>query len=75
MNLVIFRLLPQNVRVSGAELLLVEGISEPLAALLDLLVHLLLDLAEIVLDQIVGAVPLLGVLVVDERIVERRHVA
>ena len=74
-NLVIFRLLPQNVRVSGAELLLVEGISEPLAALLDLLVHLLLDLAEIVLDQIVGAIPLLGVLVVDERIVERRHVA
>ena len=74
-NLVIFRLLPQNVRVSGAELLLVEGISEPLAALLDLLVHLLLDLAEIVLDQIVGAIPLLGILVVDERIVERRHVA
>ena len=54
---------------------LVEGIAEALAALGNLLVHLLLDLAEEILDQDVGAIALLGVLVVDERVVEGAHVA
>ena len=71
-DLVIFLLLPQYIGIGGTELLLVEGVSEPLASLLDLLVHLLLDLSEIILDKIVGAVTLLGVLVVDERIVKGR---
>ena len=75
MHLVIFGLLPQNVRVGSPELLLVEGVSETLASLGDFLFYLLLDFAEIVLDQVIGAIAFFGVFVVDERIVESGHMA
>ena len=74
-DLIPLGLLAQDVGVRRAELGLVEGIAEALAALGDLLVDLLFDLAEEILDQDVGAIALLGVLVVDERVVEGAHVA
>ena len=74
-HLVVFGLFTQDVGVRRAELRLVEAVAEPLAALGHLLLDLLLDLAEVVFDQVVGTIALLGVLVVDERVVERRHVA
>ena len=75
MDLVVFGLLAQHVGVGGAELCLVEGLAEALAALFHFLVDLFLYLPEEILDQHVGAVPLLGVLVVDQRVVEGAHVA
>ena len=74
-DFVVLGLLAEDVRVGLAELLLVERLSEALASLFDLLVHLFLDLAEIVLDQVVCAIPFLGILIVDERIVEGRDVS
>ena len=74
-NFVVFRLFAQDIRVGRAELLLVESLAELLAAFGDLFFNLFLDLAEIVFDQVVGTVALLGVFVVDQRIVERSDVA
>ena len=74
MHLVPLGLLAEDIGVGGPELGLVEGLSETLAALRDLLVHLLLDLPEEVLDEDVGTIPLLGILIVDERVVEGAHV-
>ena len=73
-DLVVLGLLAQDVGVSGAELSLVETLAETLAALGDLLAYLFLDLAEIVLDEDIGAIALLGVLVIDERVVEGANV-
>ena len=58
-DLVVFILLAKDVGIRGPELLLVEGIPETLAALGDFLLDLLLDLSEVVLDEVVGAVALL----------------
>ena len=69
-NLVVVCLFAQHVGVGFAEFSLVEGVSKALAALLDLLVYLLLDLGEIVLDEHVCAIALLGIAVVDEGVVE-----
>ena len=73
-HLIISRLLAKHVGVGCAELLLVERLAELLAALLNLLVDFFLNLSEIVLDEHVGTVTLLRVLVVNERIVECAHV-
>ena len=54
---------------------LVESLTETLAGLLDLLLDLLVLLGDPILDQHVGAVALLRIAVVDQRIVEGRHVA
>ena len=59
MNLIIFRFFTKDIGVCRAELLLVEGLSEAFAALCDLLIHLLLDLSEIILDKDIGAIALL----------------
>ena len=75
MDFVIFGLAAQYIGVGGTELLLVEGFAELAAALLHLLVHLFLELGQILFDEHVGAVAFLGILVVDERIVESTHVA
>ena len=75
MNLVVLGLFAKHVRIGGAELSLVECLAEFLAAFLHLLVHLVLDFGEIVLDEYIGAVPLLGVLVVDKRIIEGTHMS
>ena len=75
MDFVVLGLLAEDVRVGLAELLFVERLSEALASLFDLFVHLFLDLAQIVLDQVVCAIPFLGILIVDERIVEGRDVS
>ena len=69
-NFLIVRLFAEHVGVGLAELLLVEAVAELAAALLHLLVDLFLYFGEIVLYQHVGAVPLLGILVVYEGIVE-----
>ena len=74
-DLVVLGFFPQDVGIGLAELGLVESLAEALAALLHLLVHLFLYLAQIVFDEIVGAIAFLGVLVVDERVVERRDMA
>jgi hypothetical protein len=64
-----------HVGVGGAELLFIEGIAELLLRLLDLLGDLLLVLGHVLFQQHVGAVALLAVLVVDQRVVEGVHVA
>ena len=74
MNLVVFGLLAQHIRIGCTELCLVEGISELLATFLNLFIHLILNLGEIVLDQNIGAISLLGILIVDKRVVECAHV-
>ena len=58
-----------------AVLRLVERLAETLAGLLDLLLHLLVLFGDPLLDEHVGAVALLRIPVVDQRVVERRHVA
>ena len=49
----------KDVGVGLAELLLVKGVAETLAALGHLLVHLFLDLGKVFLDKDVGAITLL----------------
>ena len=65
----------QHTRIGLAELSLIERIAETLACLGYLLVYLLLILAYLVLDEYVGAIALLGVAVVDERVVEGVNVS
>ena len=64
-----------HVGVGGQELGLVEGLAELAPALLHLLGDLLLVLGDVLLQQHVGAVALLAVLVVDQRVVEGVHMA
>ena len=54
---------------------LVESLAETLAGLLDLLLDLLVLLGDPILDQHVGAVALLRIAVVDQRVVEGGHMA
>ena len=65
----------EHASVGGAELGLVEGVAEALRSLGNLLVDLLVVLRHLVLDEDVGAITLLAVAVVDERVVERIHVS
>ena len=58
----------------GAVFLLVERLAEALAGLLDLLLDFLILLGQPILDEHVGAVALLRVAVVDERVVEGAQV-
>ncbi len=67
-------LILQHTAVGLAEHLLVE-VFETLAGLLNLLVDFLLDFGDMVLDEHIGAVALLGVLVVNQRVIESVHVA
>ncbi len=64
-----------HVGVGGAELRLIEGLAELLAALLHLLLDLVRVFGHVLFEEHVGAVALLAVLVVDQRIVEGVHVA
>ncbi len=64
----------EDTGVGLAEHCLVKRVSEPLACLGDLLVDLFVKLGYRVLDEHVGAVTLLGVLVVDEGVVESINV-
>ena len=75
MHFVPFCLVAEHIRVGGAELRLVERITETLAALLHLLVVLLFQFCQIILDQDVCTVSFLGILVVDQRVVEGSYVA
>ena len=74
MHGIILCLFTEHVRIGCPELLLVEGLPEFAASLLHLLVHLLLDLCEIILDEHIRTISLLGVLVVDERVIESAYV-
>ena len=68
-------LLAQDIRICLSEFLFIETFAELPAAFLDFLVDFLLYLCQIVLYQHVGAVSFLGILVVDERIVEGRNMS
>ena len=63
----------QHARRGGAVLRLVELLAETLARLVDLLLDFLVLAGEPILDEHVGAVTLLGILVVDQRVVESPH--
>ena len=75
MYLVNLLLVLQHAGVGGDELLAVEALAEAFVGLLALLLNLLLDLGDMVLNEDVGAVALLAVLVVDEGVVECVHMA
>ncbi len=61
--------------VGGDELLAVEGIAEAFVGLLAFLVDFLFDFGYVVLDEHIGTIAFLGVLVVDEGVVEGIHMA
>ena len=63
----------EDAAVGAAELRLVKSVSEPLGGLDDIFVDFRLDFGNVVLDEDVGAVALLAVFVVNERVVERVH--
>ena len=65
----------EHTTIGGAELSLVESLAKALGSLGNLLANLLVILGLLVLDEHVGAVALLGGLVVDEGVVECIHVA
>ena len=58
-NLIVLGLFAKYVRIGGAELLLVKGLTELLASLGHFLVHLFFELAEKVLDKHISPVSLL----------------
>ena len=68
-------LLLEHAAVGGAKLRLVEGLAEAFACLGNFFFNLLLVLADLVLDEHVGAVALFRVAVVDEGVVEGIHVS
>ena len=74
-HLLVMGLLAEDIRVGLAELSLIEGLAELAASLLNLLVDFLLNLAQIILDEDIGTISLLGVFVIDERVVESGYVA
>ena len=63
-------LVVEDAGIGGTEFLLVEALAKSLGSLLYLLVNLLLILADLVLDEVVGTVALLRVAVVDQGVVE-----
>ena len=65
----------EDTGIGLAKLRLVEGIAELLGGLGHFLVDLLLDLRQVVLDQDIGTITLLRVLIIDQRVVERVDVA
>ena len=64
----------EDAAVGAAELRLVKSVSEPLGSLHNVLVDFRLDLGNVILDEDVGAVALLALLVVNERVVEGVYV-
>ena len=68
-------LMLEHTGVGGAELSLIKGVAKLLGGFLHLLVNLLLVLRNLVLDEVVGAITLLRVTVVDEGVVEGINVA
>ena len=74
-HLVHLCLVAEDVRVGLHELGLIKGITELLACLLHLFLYLLLELGDIVLDKDIGTVALLGILVVDKRVIEGPHMS
>ena len=64
----------ENVRIGLAELGLVEILAEFLAPLGYFLLDFLLYFSEVVLDEIVCTISLLGVLIVNERVIESSYV-
>ena len=69
-QLVAFGLMLKHAAVSLAELRLVESIAETLCGFRHFLVDLLIKLGDLILYQHIGAVTLLAVAIVDQRIVE-----
>ncbi len=65
----------QHTGVGGDELLAVEGVAEAFVSLLAFLIDFLLNLGNVVLNQHIGAIAFLGVLVVNQRVVEGVHMS
>ena len=65
----------EHAGVGGAELGLVEGVAEFLGGLGHFFVDFVFDFSQLLLDQDVGAVALLGIAVVDQGVVEGVDVA
>ena len=71
MQLVTLLLILEHTRVGLAEHRLIELVAEAFGGFLYLLVHLLLDLGDLVLDEHIGAIAFLAVSVINQRVVER----
>ena len=71
---IVLCLFAENVRICLAELGLVEILAEFLAPLGYFLLDFLLYFSEVVLDEIVCTISLLGVLIVNERVIESSYV-
>ena len=75
MDLVPFSLVLENTRVCLTEFCLIESVAKLLGRFGYLLIDFLLDLSQVILDQHVGTVSFLRILVIDQRVVERVHMA
>ena len=75
MDLVPLSLVFKHTSVSCAELGFVESIAEFLCGLGHFLIHLLLYLCQVIFDQHIGTIPLLGIFVVDQGVIERVDMA
>ena len=65
----------QHTRVGLTEHRLVEALAEALGSLGHLLIDFLVKLRDFILDKHIGAIALLGVLVVNQRVIEGIDVA
>ena len=75
MQRVALGLMLEHTGVGGAKLCLVEALAETLGGLSHLLGDFVVDFGYLVLDEHISAITLLRVLVVNQRVVERIHVA
>ena len=74
MYFIVLCLFAENVRIGLAKLRLVEILAEFLAPLGYFLLDFLLNLSEIILDEVVSPVSFLGILIVNERVIESSYV-
>ena len=75
MDLIPFRLVFEHASVRRAELGFIESITKLLRSLGHFLIYLLLDLRQVIFDQYIGTIAFLGILVIDQRVIERVDMA
>ena len=71
MDLVPLSLIFKHASVRRAELGFIESITKLLRSLGHFLIYLLLDLRQVIFDQYIGTIAFLGILVIDQRVIER----
>ena len=74
MKLVALLLVLQHSRISLTEHSLVEALAETFASLCHLFLDLIVEFSDLLLDEDVGTIAFLGVLIVDQRVVKRIYV-